>query len=236
MGRWSKAVFERDLLPNRCIIYAGSYIPQRKEWIRRYFDSWSRIRGTWIKYVYATSRGKEYLLTFNVYGASMIMELLYLLKDGNVEKLFFIGSTGGKYLSIGSIVLPIEVVEQAGPVSIEDKSKRIIKPRKNSLSKLRSVLNKLSMNYIEGRILSVPCVLHDITHIHELFEKDDSILGVELELSTFYYYSNKLGFEGYALLYISDNKKYDIISGVETVREARRKALKLITKIALHVI
>lgn len=236
MGRLSRAIFKREILPSRCIVYAGSYLPQRKEWIRRCFCSWGRIKGTWIRYVYAIGREKEYLLTFNVYGASVIMELLYLLKDGNVKKIFFIGSVGGKYLPIGSIVLPVEVIERAGPILVEDESNRIIRPRRIYLIKLKRILEELGVDYVEGKILSVPCVLHDISHIHELFERDDSVLGVELELSTFYYYSNKLGFDNYALLYISDNKEHDIISKAKTVKDARRKALKFLTKIALRVI
>lgn len=42
--------------------------------------------------------------------------------------------------------------------------------------------------------------------------------------------------EGYALLYISDNKRHDIISGPKEVQEARRKELRAITYAATEIL
>jgi hypothetical protein len=55
-------------------------------------------KGNWVKYTFATKKGKEHLLVYNVCGGAMILELLHLLKDGDVKKVFFIGSLGGKDL------------------------------------------------------------------------------------------------------------------------------------------
>ncbi|MEM2917223.1 MAG: hypothetical protein QXN63_02565 [Candidatus Bathyarchaeia archaeon] len=235
MGRFSEAVFGRKL-PERCLIYAGSYVPERKEWVKNIFDEWQRIRGYWIKYSLAYKNGKEYLLVFNVYGASMTLELIQLLKDGDVKKTFFIGSLGGKDLPIGKLVLPTKITDKTGVVQIENPNKQVIEPEQNSLKKLRESLKNLNVDYVEGEIVSVPCVLHDIKHLRDLVEQSPHVLGVDLETSVFYYFAQKENLESYALLYVSDNKRYDIISGAKNVQEARRKSLITITKIATQVL
>ena len=236
MGRFSKVLFGREELPDGCIIYAGSYVPVRKEWVRSIFGQWNRIKGNWVKYTFATKKGKEYLLVYNVYGGAIALELLHLLKDGNVKKVFLIGSLGGKDLPIGTIIIPTKVIDKAGLVSVDNPHKQIVEPDEKSLKKLKEVLCGLGINYVEGKIASVPCVLHNINHVKELIEQESSIIGVDIETSTFHYYSQKESFENYALLYISDNKKYDIISQAQNVQEARKKALKTITRVATEIL
>jgi len=236
MGRFSEAVFGRERLPERCLIYAGAYVPERREWVKNFFDKWSRIRGNWVKYSFATKKGREYILVFNVYGGAMTLELLLLLKDGGVKKLFFAGSMGGKDLPIGTLVVPTKVIDKSGLVLIDDPTKQIVEPDQNSLKRLREVLNRLGEKYVEGETASVPCVLHNISHIKTFIEQRTSTLGVDLETSTFYYYSQKEGFQNHALLYISDNKDHDIISQAKTVQEARKKALKTITLVAIETL
>jgi len=236
MGRFSEVVFGEDELPDRCIIYAGAYVPSRKEWVRNIFDEWERIRGSWVKYTFATKRDEEYLLVFNVYGGAVTLELLHLLKDGNVKKVFLIGSLGGKDLPVGTIIVPTMVVDKAGLVSIDNSKTQLVMPKEKPLKKLKEVLLNLGIDYIEGKIASVPCVLHKISHIKETIKRDSTILGVDIETSTFCHYSQKEGLESYALLYISDNQKYDVISQASIVQEARKNALKTITKVAVETL
>jgi purine-nucleoside phosphorylase len=236
MGRLSEVVFGRKRLPERCLIYAGSYVPERKEWIRRSFDKRSRIKGNWVKYSFATRKGREYLLVFNVYGGATTLEILRLLKDGGVEKLFLAGSMGGKDLPIGTLIVPIKVIDKSGLVFVDDPAKQIVEPNQNSLKRLRAVLNQFGEKYVEGETASVPCVLHNIKHVKTFVEQRSSTLGVDLETSTFYYYSRKEGLQSYALLYISDNKDYDIISQAKNAQDARRKALKIITLVAIETL
>lgn len=232
MGRFSEAIFGRKRLPERCLIYAGSYVPRRKEWVRGLFDEWNRIKGHWVKHSFAAFGGKPYLLVFNVYGGAMTLELLQLLKDGGVKKVFLAGSMGGKDLPVGTLVLPTRVTDYAGLVSLDEPSRQIVEADPNSLKRLKEVLNSLGEDFVEGETASVACVLHDIDHIKEAIEQRTSTLGVDLETSTFYHYSRKIGFQNYALLYVSDNKRYDIISRVRNVREARKKAFRTITLVA----
>jgi len=67
----SEAIFGRKKLPERCLIYAGAYVAERKECVKSLFDRWQRIRGYWVRYSFASKNGREYLLVFNVYGAAV---------------------------------------------------------------------------------------------------------------------------------------------------------------------
>jgi len=236
MGKLSEAIFGKKKLPERCLIYAGSYVPKRKEWVKAHFEKWQRIRGYWVKYSFANISSREYLLIFNVYGAAMILEIIQLLKDGGAMKIFFIGALGGKDLPIGTLVLPTRIIDKTGFVSADDPNKRIVKPQEDSLKRMKEALNSLGQVYTEGEIVSVPCVLHNIDHIKKFVEQNANILGVEIETSTFYHYTEKENLESYALLYISDNKEHYIISRSKEVQEARRKALKTITHAATEIL
>ncbi len=236
LGRLSEAIFGRRRLPERCLIYAGAYVPRRKGWVRSLFDKWQRMRGYWIRCSFAFKDGREYLLIFNVYGAAVILETIQLLRDGGAKRVFFIGSLGGKDLPVGTLVLPTRIVDKTGFVSADNPNKQVVEPEEDSLKRLRRVLEDLGQAYVEGTIVSVPCVLHNIDHVKRFVEEEASVIGVEIETSTFLHYSQKEGLESYALLYISDNRKHDIISGAKSVQEARRKSLKTITKVAMKTL
>lgn len=201
MGRLSEAIFGRRELPERCLIYAGSYVPERKGWIKTRFGKWQRITGYWVKYSFARRDGREYLLVFNVYGAAMILEVIQLLKEGGAKKIFLIDALGGKDLPIGTLVLPTRIFDETGFVSADEPNKKIVKPQEESIKRMKKVLNNLGQAYIEGEIVSVPCVLHNINHIKRSVEENTNIIGVELDTSTFYHYTVKENLESYALLY-----------------------------------
>jgi purine-nucleoside phosphorylase len=236
MGRLCAAVFGKATLPENCLIYAGAYLPPRKEWVRSLFDKWQRIEGQWVKYSFARKRDTEYMIIFNVYGASMILEIIQLLKEGATTKVFLIGSMGGKDLPIGTLVLPDCIIDKTGIVSADEPHKKVVEPETLSLKKIRQTLKTLNKVYVEGEIASVPCVLHNIGHIKDFVKEDPRLLGVECETSAFYHYSKKESFESYALLYVSDNRKHDIISGGGNLWKARKKALRTITIVATEVL
>jgi purine-nucleoside phosphorylase len=236
MGRLCEGVFGRATLPESCLIYAGAYLPPRKEWVRTLFDKWQRIHGQWVKYTFAHKHDTEHIIIFNVYGASMILEIIQLLKEGGTAKVFLIGSMGGKDLPIGTLVLPGRVIDKTGIVSADKPHKKTVEPQKLTLGRIKQTLRTLNKPYVEGTIASVPCVLHNIQHIKDYIEKNPRILGMECETSAFYHYSAKQSLESYALLYVSDNRKHDIISGGTNLWKARKKALQTITTVATEVL
>jgi purine-nucleoside phosphorylase len=236
MGRLSKAIFGRERLPERCILYGGAYEPSRKDVVRKVFDKWDRIRGTWIKYTYARSRGTEYLIVFNVYGGALVLDLLHLLRDGKTKKVFFIGSMYAKELALGTIVIPVKVVDKAGLVLLDSPDSRTTGPDTSHLSNLERAMEARKAKFVKAKVASVPAALHDIGHIKDFINEDESVAGVEMEVSTFYHFSRKLGLESYALLYVSDNKKYGLTSKAQEVWKARKEALRDTTRVALVVL
>jgi len=236
MGRFSRVIFGRDRLPSRCIVYGGAYGPGRKEAVRRLFDDWTRLKGNWIRYAFAVRNGKEYLMVFNVYGGAVTLEVLNVLKDGGTETVFFIGSMYAKRLPVGALVIPVLVTDYAGLVRVDTPRKVIVKPDGDSIDAVRSALEASELPYEEAKVASVPCVLHDVARVRKLVADGKDIAGVEMEVSTFYHFSRKLGLRGHALLYVSDNPMYGVISGAKAVWRARKESLQTATRVALKVL
>jgi purine-nucleoside phosphorylase len=236
MGRFAKVVFGREKLPKNCIVYAGVALPARISFVTRHFDIAERVRGKWVQYTYARKGGKEYFLCFNIYGAAVMLEVLYLLKDGGADKIFFVGSFGGKHLSIGTLVVPEIIIDKAGIVLVDDPKSHQVKVKQKSREKVKSALEETGREYVTGEIASVPSVLYGIENSQKLSGPGESTLGVELELSTFHYFSGKLGLEAFSLVYVNDNAQHDIISGERSLQIARQKALETATDIALKVL
>jgi purine-nucleoside phosphorylase len=236
MGRFSLAVFGRKTLPERCVIYAGAYVPSRKESIRPLFDTWRLVRGNWLPYAFASRQQKEFLVVFNVYGASMILEILHHLKDGGVRKVFFVGSMFAKGIPIGRLVLPTRVVDRAGIVLVDDPTRTTVIPGKSFVRTVKSALKRLNLQFVEANIASVPCVVHGIKRVTEFIDDSADIEGVEMEASTFLHFSKQLRLTSYVVLYVSDNERIDVISTAKLVRQARTRALRNITKVAFEVL
>jgi len=236
VGLFSKTVFGREKLPERCIIYAGAYLPSRKNVVSPLFAKWTRLKGTWVRYSFAKSDGRPFLVLFNVYGAAMMLEVLQLLKDGKAKSVFFIGSIGAKRLAIGQLVVPVEVVDRAGIVILDDNGNHAVAPASDSLQKLTEALSERRVDYKMAKVMSVPAVLHGIESILSLSKARSDIEGHEMELSTFYHFSKKLGLEAYALVYVSDNPRHSIIDPSLSVRASRQKALREATGIAISVL
>jgi len=236
MGDLSKAVFGRRRLPPRCILYGGAYVPSRKDVVRALFGKWSRLTGSWVKYAYAESQGKEYLVVFNVYGGPIALDVLQLLRDGGCKNVFFIGSMYAKDLPVGTLVIPVRIVDLTGLVAVDSDRTSVVELDSSLLSQLRKALDEQEIAYEEREIASVPAVLHGIDCVTEYVAKNKDVAGVEIEVSTFSHFSSKLGLRGYPLLHVSDNEKYGLISRARTVREARKRALRASTRVALEVL
>jgi len=236
MGGLSRAIFGRGELPERCIIYAGAYLPKKEGAVRGLFESWGKTKGNWIKYAYAKNAKKEILVIFNVYGGALLLEVLHILKEGDIRRIFFIGSMYAKALQIGTLVIPCSAMDKAGLVMVDDPGKIVTKPLATSFEEIKGALEGKGMPYVQGKIASVPCVFHGIDHVKEFIDKSEDVLGVEAEVSTFYHFTRKLGLKGYVLLYVSDNRRYSIMSEAKQVREVKRRALRSATQVALVIL
>jgi len=188
---FSRLIFSRDKLPERCIVFAGAYFPGRFKLARNLFDRRTRVSGMWVRYSFAKKSGKEFLLLFNVYGAAMMLEVLYLLKDGGAKSVFFVGSAGAKSLDVGEIILPTEVVDRAGVVQIDTRGKDSVVPPETESRTIEKALLDQGWSYAKTKVVSVPAVLHGIDHVTEYIrdEKDTEIH--EMELSTIFSFLQK---------------------------------------------
>ncbi len=86
MGRFSRLVFGRNQLPQGCLVCGGAYAPWKKEVVRRAFSHWTRLSGHLVNYSFASANGRESLVLFNVYGASIMLETLQILRDGGTGR------------------------------------------------------------------------------------------------------------------------------------------------------
>ncbi len=236
MGRISKAVFGRTGLPQKCMVYAGVYTPRRIDAAKRHFDESSATKEDFIKFAYAKKHGVELLLCFGAYGAAPTIELLRCLEDGGTKDIVFVGSMGAKNLPIGTIVLPVAVIDKAGIVSLDEPENTTIKADPRSLRVLRSVLKANRVEYAEATIVSVPSVLHGVQSIITFVAGRRDVDGVEMELSTLYHFARKFGMRVYPLVYVYDNAKHDIIHQSESVDRARSEAYQTVQRMALEVL
>ena len=195
-----------------------------------------RVKGRRAIYAFAKKGRVRYLVIFNIYGSSAVLQALRVIAEGGVRRVFFLGSMGAKNLDIGKVVLPTAVIDKTGLVHIDTPGKSIVVPSASTINKERGSLKRLCINYAEGKIISVPAPLHNMDHIHSLKLSDPEIQGEEMELSTFYHFSQKDRLSHFALLYVSDNKKVHLTSDKKSVMKSRREGLRNATRVALDIL
>ncbi len=233
MGRFSRLVFGRDQLPQGCLVCGGAYAPWKKEVVRRAFSRWTRLSGHWVNYSFTSADGRESLVLFNVYGASVMLETLQILRDGGTREAFFIGSVYARDLPVGTLVIPSKAIDQAGVVLLDNPNVTEIRADASEVKWLRSALHEANLQYREMEVVSVPAVLHGIARIRQLLAERTEA-GVEMEVSTFYHFARKLKLRATALLYVSDNETHDLISDAEVVQHARRRGMRQATRVAVN--
>lgn len=104
LGNWTRYEFGRDILPKRCYIFAGDVDEERKNSIIALYDKVEFPKHTvYERYIVS----KDDLLLFQVYGASTISDVGYILNDGSIEEIIFIGTAFGikKGIEIGNYVI-----------------------------------------------------------------------------------------------------------------------------------
>lgn len=235
VGQFSSFEFGRDRLPRRAIIGAGVYSPGRMAAFRRQFDRWERIRGQWVRYSFARCGKKEYAVLFGVYGAAMMLETVQLLRDGGVRSVYMVGSMGARSLPIGTVVVPTSIEDRAGVVVVDNPHAKSSTPNQRMLDLTRNELEARDIPFSEGKVVSVPAVLHGIDHLEKHVRGRD-LVGHEMEGSTFLHFTRKHGVAAGALFYVSDNEKHSIIAGAVDVRKARRRALLSAASVAVAVL
>ena len=207
MGDWAKWELSKSELPKRCYIFGGntpkfvmdSIISKYEEVIFHKHDNYEP---------YIVSDGiTETLLMFQVYGPSMVADLVYILNDGNVDEIIFIGSTYGidKNLRIGDYIVPNKVQSLDGIIKVledvdytypsEELKKRIIKS-----------LISAGEDFKEGTTISVPT-----TFWHPDESKyDQEAIALEMEFASLCYFSSKFNIKTAGLLVVSDTANHSL--------------------------
>ncbi|HAX73156.1 MAG TPA: hypothetical protein DCY20_06495 [Firmicutes bacterium] len=208
MGSWTKYEFGRESLPKRCFIFAGDIPEDIKHEVLSCYDEVLFHKHTVYERYIVRSQDQEHLLLFQVYGAPVISDVTYLLHDGGVEEIIFIGTAFGipKGVAIGSIVVPSLVQCLEGLISIVFEE-HYSKPNDTMIQAIKTALHLNKEAYVEGKTVSVPC-----TFFHPSSEKfDHDVVALEMELSTVCYVAHKLGMKCGAVLIISDNEEHTLL-------------------------
>lgn len=120
MGSWTKHEFNRDKLPERCFLFAGDHSEKRRKEILSHYETIVFHKHT-VYEAYIVSNGNvEELLIFQVYGAPLISDISFVLKDGGVREIIFIGTAFGiaENLKVGDYVIPSMVQALEGILKV----------------------------------------------------------------------------------------------------------------------
>lgn len=208
MGDWARYEFGRDTLPRRCYIFAGDVEEERKNSILSLYEKIEFHKHTVYERYIVSKDNKEDLLIFQVYGAPIISDLGYILKDGSVEEIIFIGTAFGlkKGIEIGSYVIPNCVQALDGLIKIISEE-NYTKPNKHLLKKIVNVIDKNNEKYNLGKTVSVPSTFFQPSKEN----LDTDCIALEMEFSSICYVSEKLEMKCGGILIISDNEEHSLL-------------------------
>lgn len=227
MGDWTKFEFGRETLPKRCYLFAGDVQQEWKNTILSLYEKIIFHKHTVYERFIVSNGENEELLVFQVYGASTISDLSYILKDGGVEEIIFIGTAYGikKGIEIGSYVIPNNVQALEGLLKVVfevDYSK----PNKLIVQKIKNALDINNKQYYVGKTVSVPC-----TFFHpNRNEVDTDSIALEMEFSSLCYISEKLEMKCGGILIISDNEEHSLLEDNTVVYNNWFNSFKILKK------
>lgn len=235
MGIWSKQFLGLENLPKTCLMVAGGFQkPSEIREILKLLKAHKAIKSSYMP-TYIAGKGKGNLLVvFGIVSAPRVLSMINLLHDGGCRKILFLGWAGARDLDIGSFILPERVRCLDGVVNIANPRVRYSCPDKGFFKKLKGLLDKNKIEYKKGTTVSVPVLLHKISHIEKETKK---YIAEEMELSSLFYFSKKVGIKAAGLLIVSDNEKYDILKWRNRLMARKRyDALTMAVKIIKEII
>lgn len=227
MKNWALKYFNREILPENCIILAGTTKDDLKNDILSNYEANEELHHCLFEAYECSSKEANTLVIFQIYSAVMIADLLHYLNDGGVRNIIFIGAAFSFYdrLNIGDIVVPDIVKPMDGLVDyIEDMEIAI--PSAKSLMYITELLKANSINYIQGKAISVPGVFVKPKNMIS----DNDYITMEMECASLYHYSNKLGINSVAMQIISDKKNHQLYDSQKARYESIQKILRILSK------
>ncbi|MCY3411583.1 MAG: hypothetical protein INQ03_08140 [Candidatus Heimdallarchaeota archaeon] len=230
----AKYLFGRSELPKTVFVYAGAYSAARSNAFLEIFEESTEITGEWIPHSYCIHKNEEYMVIFNIFGGSLTLDMLQLMKKVGVERAIFVGLMYSKYLDVGTQVLVKDVYDRAGIMTLDSDSD-LVSQKEERIERQRLAYEHMQIPVKYATIVSVPAVFHNIPSVMKFIE-NDYIEGLELEMSTFYYFALKIGLEAYAFQVVSDNPQHSLLNREKTLRELRIEGRNLAGRVALKMI
>ena len=207
MGDWSKWELGRERLPERAIIFGGN-TPRSS--IDRMVNSYDRVlfhkHDNYEPFI-VESNGAEMLLAFQVYGAALVADLLWLLADGGVGSAVFVGAAYGRHpeLRVADCVVPTKVRCLDG-FSIAVGAANYVHPDPDLRDQLLGALRTAGESFREGPTVSVPS-----TFFHgDEAQIPPEVLALEIEAASFLHVANRNSLSAAAVLIISDNATHSL--------------------------
>ncbi len=234
MGRWAKKLFGKEKFERVGLVLAGTNKPDFEKEVLAYFGKVIHSRDA-VYHAHLVKRAnKFYPILTNIYGAPAMLDALTEIHDGGCRNLIFIGYAYGglfrKNLDIGTLVLPKASYHFDGIYGVFDDSRTKSTPNRELRLKLKKILDKNDVPYMEGHNISVPSVTFQLPH-----EKYRSLkprpITLEMELASFFSRARELGIRTAAVLVISDNRTSSIF---DSIKSKIRKKAKL--SIIRHII
>jgi len=225
MGKWAKGFFGTEEFGPVGIVLAGTSNEEFEKEIMSLFDEVVWKKDTVYHCYLAKKDGVSYPVVFNVYGAAATVDLVTVMHDGGCKNLVFVGYAYGgfKNLEVASIMVPDKSYHFDGIYSEVDPERRIAEPDKVLIQRLREILDKNKIEYVNGDNVSVPAVTFQPEHANQHY-KEINPSTCEMELAAFFSRCADIGVRTAAALIISDNKKSAI--GDESKKKLRRTRKK----------
>jgi len=232
VGIWTKHEFNRDKLPERCFLFAGDHSQEKRNEILSLYQTIVFHKHTVYEAYIVSNEDVEELLIFQVYGAPCISDLTFVLKDGGVQEIIFIGTALGidENLKIGDYVIPSKVQALDGVLKVifdVDYSY----PDPEFRKKIEQSFRVIEESFFEGKTVSVPC-----TFAHPDKSKyDEDVIALEMELSAAFHFSRQLGIQCAGILVISDTYDHGLLDDRTIVYKKWVNAFKVIQYGLRHV-
>lgn len=207
MGKWSLKYFNQDVLPENCILFAGTTKDDLKEKILSNYQYAKELQHCLFEAYECSTDNSKILLIFQLYSAAMTADIIHYLNDGKVKNILFIGAAYSfiNTYQIGDIIIPTSVKPMDGIVDYIE-NVHIVYPNQSSLAFIEKILDGNQIKYSKGMAISVPSVF--VKPQINAISKD--IISMEMECAALYYYSSKLGINCVAIQIISDKEDHQL--------------------------
>lgn len=235
MGKWAKSLFGREKFDSVGFVLAGTIKPEFEKKVLGLFDEVVSSKDAVYHGHLVQYKRHYYPVLTNVYGSPAMLDSITEMHDGGCRNIIFIGYAYGgfKNLDVGSVVLPIKSYHFDGIYSSLDPSRKLSVPDKDLRNKIKAILDKADITYVEGPNISVPAVSFQLPHANQRYREIKPV-SLEMELASCFSRAKDIGIRAAGILIISDNRNTSIAD--EEKSDIRRNSkLKVIRHLIKNI-